>query len=298
MNREIEGETGQREGAHPVARPRCRHRQEGTVRPGILFPAVFLFALAGWPGEAAGQSLSGGLAAMEEQNQRARDYDYSFLRNAAHVRHLVNLGLLVPLKGNGDYRLDDEVSFAYARPEVRTFIERLGRQYGAACGEQLVVTSLTRPLTHQPRNSSSLSVHPTGMAVDLRRSNRRACRTWIQDVLLHLEGIRTVEATYERRPPHYHVAVYTQEYARYVASLQATERVAAEAEEAIETLAPAGSDGASGTAVVRYQVRSGDTLWAIARAYGTTVDQIKSANNLGSSRIYAGQLLEVPVSSR
>ena len=269
------------------------------MRPWIPYPAAFLFMWAAWPGDAGAQSLRGGLGAMEAQNRRARDYDYTFLRSPAHVQRFVNLGLLVELKGNRDYRLDDEVSFPFARLEVRTFIERLGGQYRAACGEQLVVTSLTRPLNRQPRNSSSLSVHPTGMAVDLRRSTKRACRRWMEEVLLHLEGIGTVEATYERRPPHYHVAVYTREYAQYVASLQAAGRVAAEGDGPVESRAAAAhAHGASSAAVVRYRVRSGDTLWAIARAYGTTVSVIKSSNNLGSSRIYAGQLLEVPVSSR
>ena len=268
------------------------------VRPWAFFLAAFLPTFTAWPGEAGGQSLRGGLGAMEAQNRQARKYDYTFLTSTAHVRRFVDMGLIVELEGNRDYRLDDEVSFPYARAEVRTFIERLGRQYRAACGEQLVVTSLTRPLNRQPRNSSPLSVHPTGMAVDLRRSNKRACRRWIEDVLLHLEGIGTVEATYERRPPHYHVAVYTLDYARYVASLQAAERVAATTEEATERPVAVRSGGVPSAAVVRYQVRSGDTLWAIARAYGTTVTSIKSANNLGSSRIYTGQLLEVPVSSR
>lgn len=294
----MENGTGQREGAYPVARQLRKPRQRGVVRSMILYPSAVLFGLSGWPGDAASQSLRGGSGAMEAQNRRARQYDYSFMRDAAHVRHLVNLNLLVPLRGNGDYRLDDEVSFAYARPEVRTFIERLSRQYRSACGEQLVVTSLTRPLTHQPGNSSDLSVHPTGMAVDLRRSNRRACRRWIEDVLLHLEGIGTVEATYERRPPHYHIAVYTREYAQYVASLQAAERVAAEADDVMGARTEARARGAAPETVVRYRVRSGDTLWAIARAYGTTVSVLKSANNLGSSRIYTGQMLEVPVSSR
>ena len=268
------------------------------MRPWVLYPAAFLFVLTAWPGDAAAQSLRGGLGAMQAQNRRARNYDYTFLTSPAHVQRFVNIGLLVELKGNRDYRLDDEVSFPYARSEVKTFIERLGRQYRAACGEELVVTSLTRPLNRQPRNSSSLSVHPTGMAVDLRRSTKRACSRWMEDVLLHLEEIGTVEATYERRPPHYHVAVYTQEYAQYVASLQAAERVAAQAEEVVETRAAAQARGASWATVVRYQIRSGDTLWAIARAYGTTVNVLKSANNLGSNRIYTGQLLEVPVSSR
>ena len=43
-----------------------------------------------------------------------------------------------------------------------------------------------------------------------------------------------------------------------------------------------------------YRVRSGDSLAGIARAYGVTVDQLKSLNNLRSSRLYAGQRLRIP----
>ncbi len=239
---------------------------------------------------------------MQEQYRRALEYDYTFLRDPAHVRHFVNLKLLVPFKGNSDYQLDDEVSFPYARPEVLTFIERLSRQYRAACGEVLVVTSLTRPNNRQPRNSSKRwSVHPTGMAVDLRRSNTPACRRWIQRVLLELEGSGIIQATHERRPPHYHIAVYTKDYARYVARLEAGDPTVADAGPEVAAQA-AVADQSAGTSSapsrVSYRVRSGDSLWSISRAYGITVAQLKMANKLTSSRIYAGQRLEVPVSSR
>src|ERR1700730_706468 len=46
------------------------------------------------------------------------------------------------------------------------------------------------------------------MAVDLRRSDRRACRQWLESTLLALEGEGMVEATREHWPPHYHVAVF------------------------------------------------------------------------------------------
>lgn len=267
------------------------------MRPWVVCLAVFPFALTAWPGETVAQSLRGGKASMVAQNRMARAYDYTFLRTPAEVRRFVRLGRLVELKGNRHYRLDDEVSFPYARPEVKTFVERLGRQYQAACGEQLVVTSLTRPLNRQPRNASAESVHPTGMAVDLRWSLRRECRSWLEDVLLHLERVGAVEATRERDPPHYHIAVYTRAYARYVAALQAVERVAGEAGADLEAQEEhAGESSSDG--VVRYRVRSGDTLWGIARAYGTTVDEIKSANNLRGNRIDVGQLLRIPVGSR
>lgn len=41
-------------------------------------------------------------------------------------------------------------------------------------------------------------------------------------------------------------------------------------------------------------VREGETLWSIARSYGTTVSAIKMANNLRSSRIKAGEVLKIP----
>ena len=43
-----------------------------------------------------------------------------------------------------------------------------------------------------------------------------------------------------------------------------------------------------------YVVRYGDTLWDIARRFGTTVRAIVAANNLPSTRIYAGQRLAIP----
>ena len=43
-----------------------------------------------------------------------------------------------------------------------------------------------------------------------------------------------------------------------------------------------------------YIVKSGDTLWDIARLYNTTVDKIKSLNNLNGNTIKVGQSLKVP----
>lgn len=54
-------------------------------------------------------------------------------------------------------------------------------------------------------------------------------------------------------------------------------------------------DGSSSTATVRtHKVRAGDTLWDIARRYGTTTSQLRAMNGLTrSSRIYPGQILKV-----
>lgn len=47
-------------------------------------------------------------------------------------------------------------------------------------------------------------------------------------------------------------------------------------------------------AVKKYRVRAGDSLLAIARRHGVTVDQIRAANELNGTRIRAGQSLDIP----
>ncbi len=45
-----------------------------------------------------------------------------------------------------------------------------------------------------------------------------------------------------------------------------------------------------------YTVKSGDSLWNIARKYGTTVNELKRLNNLTSDNLSIGQVLRVPSS--
>lgn len=228
------------------------------------------------------QSLRGSRASLDRQNRVARDHDYTFIENAGQLRRFVNAGYLVPLDGNRNYRLAS-VSFPYARPEVELFVRRLSEQYRSACGEPLVVTSLTRPQNAQPRNASDRSVHPTGMAVDLRLSRSRSCRRWLEDVLGRLEGAGVLEATRERYPAHYHVALFPKPYFNYVSRIsdeppQLVERVAVDLDDAL----------------VDYTVRRGDSLWTIARRHGISVDRLRAENQLRGNRIMAGQTLKVP----
>jgi len=219
------------------------------------------------------QRLRGSKSSLDLQNRVAAEHDYTYIRTADQVKWFVDRGYLVRLRSGPGYELK-RMSYPYARPEVELFVSRLGSQYAAACGEKLVVTSLTRPTTRQPRNASSRSVHPTGMAMDLRRSSNRTCRSWIENVLLRLEGAGVLEATYERHPPHFHVALFPKRYAAYVERKLAFDDAAGELE---------------------YRVRRGDSLWSIAHRHGIDVTSLRAANDLKGSRIFAGQVLTVPL---
>lgn len=225
-------------------------------------------------------SLAPSRSGLMRQVRQARSHGYTHLQNEGQVRDFVARGLLVRLPGNSDYEVKATVPFPYARPEVELFVERLSAQYRQACGEKLVVTSLTRPKNRQPRNSSPLSVHPTGMAMDLRVSWRRSCRSWLERTLLGLESSGVLEAARERYPPHYHVVLFPQPYVDYLET-----RLGVHAE-----LPP----GTEESRPFEYRVRRGDNLWRIARRHGTTVYRLKTANGIRSNLLRPGQVLHIP----
>ena len=261
-----------------------------TAVAGLLFFASAAGAHA--------QTLRGSTVAMQRQNSVAQQHDYSFLQTSSAVRRFVDAGLLVAVRGNANYELAG-VSHPYARPAVKLFVERLASQYKAACGQKLVVTSLTRPVLEQPRNASDLSVHPAGMALDLRVSTRTSCRRWLENTLLSLERQGVLEATREKRPPHYHVALFPERYENYVAKIDrsAVRTLAGNPSPQTQTTARVVSTTTEAEDRQTYKVNRGDSLWSIARRLGTTVDTLKEMNNLRDSAIVAGQTLTVPASA-
>jgi len=172
-------------------------------------------AVAAPSAEAAG--LRGSPLSMAQQHRIALLESYTFLATRAQVQAFVDDGRLEPVGTNADVALSG-VSYPYARPEILLFVDRLGAQYHAATGERLVVTSLVRPRDEQPSNASALSVHPTGMAVDLRVPVDPAKRHWLERTLLALEQADVLDVTRELHPSHYHVAVFPAAYRAYVAA--------------------------------------------------------------------------------
>ncbi|MCB1669804.1 MAG: DUF5715 family protein [Gammaproteobacteria bacterium] len=220
---------------------------------------------------AQAQTLRGSQSSIEHQNSLAVAYGFTFVQTAQHMSRLVQGGQLVRISPTGSMELHD-VSFPYARPGVKLFIDRLSNQYRSACGEKLTVTSLSRPIDQQPPNAAARSVHPAGMAVDLRIPRARSCRAWLERTLLSLEGRGVLDVTRERRPPHYHVAVFVESYESYVASM------------------------VGGTS--QYVVRRGDTLSEISQLTGVSIAQLRAANGLRGDLIQVGQELQVPASAQ
>ncbi len=248
--------------------------------PALVASAICVALTQVAPAEA--QSLRGGTASLDRQNHQAQAHSFTYLATPADVRRYVEAGHLVPVVPNRDFDVHN-VSFPYARPEVRLFIERLASQYRNACGERLVVTSLTRPQSNQPWNASSRSVHPTGMAVDLRRSQNARCRNWLERTLLSLEAQGLLEAIYERNPPHYHIAVYPRPYAQYVARITGGETTVVAAASELELTWRT------------HRVARGETLSRIAERHGVSVARIRADNGIRGDRILVGQELRIPV---
>ena len=76
-----------------------------------------------------------------------------------------------------------------------------------------------------------------------------------------------------------------------------TIKVPAAAPKATTTAAAAGSTGSSGTTASgggTYKVKAGDTLTRIAAKHGVTVNELRAANNMRTTRLLVGQTLNIP----
>lgn len=283
-----------------------------------LFKLQLVLVLALCGSAVHAQTLKGSAASIDKQYRAAVSYGFSFVNTASALRSNMSTNRLI--KVTPDRYLDlHDVSYPYAVPGTRLFLTRLSQQYYTTCGEKLTVTSLLRPRDRQPANSVAHSVHPTGMAVDLRIPASGQCRAWLEKTLLTMERNNAVDVTREHYPPHYHVAVFTRATPTQMASLTGTDSdtvAAADAEDVVhqarvtgvqETLAeaqqasiakatsaPLAPSTAQAGSYQRYVVRKGDTLSEIASRTGVRIGQLRAFNNLRGNRIVAGQKLRVP----
>lgn len=79
-----------------------------------------------------------------------------------------------------------------------------------------------------------------------------------------------------------------------IASPEAIMPTATEEGAAPATVDPTATSAPAAPTQQSYTVQAGDTLFSIANRFGTTVDQLRTANNLTTNFIYVGQQLTVP----
>lgn len=266
----------------------------GRARRGaMLLAAAALVTAAPFVGaQRAGkepQSLRGSKASVEKMYDFAQSHRYPFYLTPSTLDDAIAKGRLVPLTGDANYELTRGVGFSYATVEARDFITQFAPQYLAACGAPLTVTSAARPMSRQPHNANPHSVHPTGIAVDIRRPYPGPCLSWVRNALAELETRGFVEATEEHHPVHLHIAVLRAPGARFtlpdltngvVVARQtppAGTPVVATANGEV-SLSPAASVTSDSRGRV-YLVRQGDTLWDVAQKTGVSVKALADANH-------------------
>ena len=266
-----------------------------SILAALTGAAAFTLLVPSSPVEA--QSLRGSRSTVARVYETASERGLHFYRTSGGVKSAAEKGRFVRLTGNAHYKLHG-VSHPYLTASTRTFVERIAAQYHAGCGEQLVVTSAIRPLANQPRNSSDYSVHPTGIAVDLRKPSGK-CLTWLRKTLLALEERKVIDGTEERSPPHFHVVVFPAAYDAYIAALDkqeprsATPVAVAPKSAVAPRIALATVGRMPQSAATKHRVRKGDSLWSIARRYDTSVATIRKLNPSAAKKIIPGQTLVV-----
>jgi LysM repeat protein len=265
-------------------------RTRGTGLKNLIITYVFA-VISLTANQAQAQTLKGSPASVKKQYDLAQSYGFNFIQTASEVAPNVKSGELHKVSPGRHIELHD-VSYPYAVSETVLFLDRLSQQYHDACGEKLTVTSLLRPVNNQPANAVALSVHPSGMAVDLRIPEKRKCRSWLEGTLLSLEKERVLDVTRERRPAHYHVAVYAEQYETRVAALEGKVRQPPTDTQAQPMQVVAVSSGSASHQ--SYVVRKGDSLWEISDRTGVSVAALRTANKLQGSRISIGQTLLIP----
>ena len=261
--------------------------------------------------------LRGSQESVQKMWDFATTHGLVFYRTPRDIDNAVADGKLVPLDGDASYELTRGVGFSYATREAKQFLVSFAPQYLAACGMPLTVTSAARPTSRQPRNSNPYSVHPTGIAIDLRRPSAGPCQTWLRKALAELEQQGYIEATEERHPVHLHVAVLTEPGkiaalppagSGFLAGAQPGAQ-RSDGEIALRSTTPTvpvsnapartGTNGDDEIHAGTYRVREGDTLWDVARRSGVSVSALARANRRSTRGVLrAGTVLRVPEASR
>lgn len=154
-------------------------------------------------------SLIGGeITTSERQFLYAESNRLPFVSSESEYRQLSRNGFFVRL-GHSDITVP--ARRPYVLPSTAEFVYATATAYRAAGCGRLAVTGAGRLTTERPVNGSLHSVHPTGMAVDIRvRGVSSVCEEWLNAHFTTAEANGVIDATREHLPPHFHVVVVPQ----------------------------------------------------------------------------------------
>jgi hypothetical protein len=247
------------------------------------------------------ESLRGSKASVEKMYDFAQRYRYPFYLTPTNIDTAIAHGRLVELTGDSTYELTRGVQENYTTREAKQFITMFAPQYLYACGSPLTVTSAARALSRQPRNANPHSVHPAGIAVDIRRPSPGPCLNWVRSALAQLEAQGIVEATEELHPIHLHVAVLQAPGAKVVLPNLVRGMVAAARVPPTPVVFATVVSFANGAVTLpargarTYVVRQGDTLYDIANKTGVSVQALAAENGrVVKGTLTPGTTLKLP----
>ena len=162
-------------------------------------------------------SFVGGLITTSQQQYEYAQSHGLTIANSRNFPELVSSGSLQRLEGP-NLRIKSGGVVPYVLPQTKYFILGLAFDYGqAGCGDLVITDALRFSDGNMPSAASSFSVHPRGMAVDVRTNGiTEYCKKWLNDYLTVRENRMSVDVTYEQWKtvrgrkvpnPHYHLVV-------------------------------------------------------------------------------------------
>ena len=160
-----------------------------------------------WPARVV--SLVGGCqTTSEQQHHYAQKMQLPLMTTEAQYKERIASGYYVPFEGPYLHILAKR---PYALPSTVAFINEMAKEYQTTGCGKLIVRGALRLTTERPPNGSIHSVHPAGMAVDIRTNHiPPVCAEWLRTYLKQKEALGEVDGTHELKPEHLHVVVPVQ----------------------------------------------------------------------------------------
>lgn len=151
-------------------------------------------------------SLVGGeVSSSQQQLGYAQKQQLPFMATEAEYQTRISSGYFIRLESPF---MEVHARRPYALPSTVVFVAELAREYyDEGCG-LLVVKDALRLTSERPSNGSLYSVHPAGMAVDIRTKYiPTECADWLRTYISQKEAEGKVDGTQEWKPEHLHVVV-------------------------------------------------------------------------------------------